>query len=551
MKKRKLLTVIMAVLLIFTGCSGGGNNQEATGIGETDADKSLISQSEGNTDAIEKTTEATQADSQNETESSQSEIEPVQDIKITSGVADEYLSLDDLIHEFDDNGYSNILNKNDSELKQYMSSACTNTYSLTEAEEDSLLGSYSNRTVNVTADRESAISDIHLYFKVLKSMYSLYNYWGSSNFEAAEENIVNSIPDTISSNDLTNLVRENLSFIEDGHFQFNGKGILDTCNSYIDKHFQFSKDENGYYTIANTNEKLYLDSFSNPGVSMQYYLNDNGNIVYAPGGEFVSAPACTMQFTNCEAVDNNFSCLYNKKKDNSLWHVETDNMIFIHDGSFSSKKGSDQNQKLADLGAVAKDKDYIVLDIRGNGGGTADGVVVFLDYVLNGYTSRSIGKVGTDQYHGVLSKTLDNMLIRKISGNSGSKFSGNKVNTREKSGSTVNYNDKTIVLLVDKGTASSGEEALNMMYYINNTIVIGTSTAGAQYTNNPYTMVLPETGMTVTIPAGVYRESNENVERTGYVPDIYTDNSRASTSVANMLANYGKISSAEAAQVSR
>lgn len=176
MKKRKLLTVIMAVLLIFTGCSGGGNNQEATGIGTTDADKSLISQSEGNTDAIEKTTEAIQADSQNETESSQSETEPVQDIKITSGVADEYLSLDDLIHEFDDNGYSNILNKNDSELKQFMSSACTNTYSLTEAEEDSLLGSYSNRTVNVTADRESAISDIHLYFKVLKSMYSLYKY---------------------------------------------------------------------------------------------------------------------------------------------------------------------------------------------------------------------------------------------------------------------------------------------------------------------------------------------------------------------------------------
>lgn len=544
MKKRKLLTVIMAVLLIFTGCSGGGNNQEATGIGETDADKSLISQSEGNTDAIEKTTEATQADSKNETE-------PVQDIKITSGVADEYLLLDDLIQKFDNEGYNRMLNKNDGKLKQFMSSACTNTYSLSEAEEDSLLGSYSNRTVDVTADRESAISDIHLYFKVLKSMYSLYYYWGSSNFETAEENIVNSITDTISSNDLTNLVRENLSFIEDGHFEFNGKGIFNACNSYIDKHFQFSKHENGYYTIANTNEKLYLDSFSNPGVEMQNYLNDNGNIVYAPGGEFVSAPASVMQFTNGESVENDFSCLYNKKKDNSLWHVETDNMIFIHDGSFSSKKGSDQNQKLADLGAVAKDKDYIVLDIRGNGGGTADGVVVFLDYVLNGYTSRSIGKVGTDQYHGVLSKTLDNMLISKISGNSGSKFSGNKVNTREKSGSTVNYNDKTIVLLVDKGTASSGEEALNMMYYINNTIVIGTSTAGAQYTNNPYTMVLPETGMTVTIPAGVYRESNENVERTGYVPDIYTDNSRASTSVANMLANYGKISSAEAAQVSR
>ena len=109
MKKKKLLTVIMAVLLIFTGCSGGGNNQEATGIGTTDAVKSLISQSEGNTEAIEKNTEATQANSQSETE-------PVQEIKITSGVADEYLSLDDLIHEFDDNGYSNILNKNDSEL---------------------------------------------------------------------------------------------------------------------------------------------------------------------------------------------------------------------------------------------------------------------------------------------------------------------------------------------------------------------------------------------------------------------------------------------------
>ena len=55
MKKKKLLTVIMAVLLIFTGCSGGGNNQEATSIGAKDADKSLISQSEGNTEAIEKT----------------------------------------------------------------------------------------------------------------------------------------------------------------------------------------------------------------------------------------------------------------------------------------------------------------------------------------------------------------------------------------------------------------------------------------------------------------------------------------------------------------
>ena len=107
MKKKKLLTVIMAVLLIFTGCSGG-NNQEATSIRAKDADKSLISQSEGNTEAIEKNTEATQANSQIETE-------PVQEIKITSGVADEYLSLDDLINEFDDNGYSNILNKNDSE----------------------------------------------------------------------------------------------------------------------------------------------------------------------------------------------------------------------------------------------------------------------------------------------------------------------------------------------------------------------------------------------------------------------------------------------------
>lgn len=467
---------------------------------------------------------------------------------IKSGKADKSLDIDELMPEFDADGKADIFNKNDSAVKSFVNIACTNQYILTADEENQLVAGSSSQS---TVSYDEAVADIKLYFKALKSTYALYNYYGEDAFINAEQNTIASLTgDTVSVKNLANALRQNLSFIWDGHFKIDNELIQPLCNTYADINYQFAKDDEGYYTITNTDEKMYWDSFSNPDVKFCYYVNDDGDVVYVPAGEFTGKPSSSMTFTNGVEMTNNFTCLYNNKKtDSSLWYKESDNAIYIHDGSFSQKSDNGaQNQQLADLGQIAKDKQYIILDLIGNGGGSADGVVILLDYILNGTTSRTVNNVGSEQYHNVIRKVLNNNLLRKLDGWN-DRVDGNKTEYKEKNGSYISYNNKTIILLVDKKTASSGEETVEMMHYINNTIVLGTSTSGAQFSSNPKKFTLPSSGILVQIPTGIYRTTNIEAECEGCKPDIYMNNN-SYTNAIKMLSRLGRISQSEADSLS-
>jgi len=88
--------------------------------------------------------------------------------------------------------------------------------------------------------------------------------------------------------------------------------------------------------------------------------------------------------------------------------------------------------------------------------------------------------------------------------------------------SWVMERQRKLVLLVDRYTVSAGETFIDIALNLENTLIIGQNTAGSLITGDPNARLLPNSGITVNIPAG-YQIFPAGVfeESVGYAPDIW------------------------------
>jgi len=85
-------------------------------------------------------------------------------------------------------------------------------------------------------------------------------------------------------------------------------------------------------------------------------------------------------------------------------------------------------------------------------------------------------------------------------------------------------NDIPILVLVDNYCASAGESMLLFLKTLENTVIIGSSSAGYQLAGNRVDLTLPHSGVPFSFGTSFgFKFDTTNVDGVGYAPDIYCD----------------------------
>jgi len=391
------------------------------------------------------------------------------------------------------------------------------------------------------------IEDVNYFFKILKYGYSGYQYFGGDEkFNYAKEVIINEINEKsflnlLSTDKFVNILKSNLSFIQDLHFAIDGDSLGNRYLYYMSTVYQFNKDEKGFYTILN-NQKAYIKEVKNYKIDelMKLSINEQGGIIYRLGKVAESKQGKDIEvniefkFPNNETVNKKIMLVnperkrFNNQTPYNLYQKEGIDII-EHRTASASKKNIEKLKKLAEEASNFRDNKLLIIDLRNNSGGSD---LYASDWVEN--------LTGVQPGEGIIASNLATATANRLLLNSFNQIYGMKYSELEgeyksifektKSGWTeVQYhkyklieNDIFIFVLIDKGVSSAGESFVNYLAQMENTIFIGTNTNGLLSFGNMGMCNLPNSNIelfiskTISLPPDL-----KSREGYGYYPDFW------------------------------
>lgn len=415
---------------------------------------------------------------------------------------------------------------------------------ITQAEIDSLMDL--NNPGREMLIREDALEDVDLFFRALHYSYGAYYYFGEENFQKAEDSIRTKLSSyqRITRDQLISLIYSRLRFVRDGHFCIAGQNEpafeSDVRYLYYYSDRSFGEDANGYYLLGES-EKWYYVSCENANAEMRSYLADNGRVCYALRQFCPKTEAHredTVVLTNgSRTKDLSISWtlgepyLVSSSQDPDYHYLKENGIALMTIRNFDQDYESTL-QEFVRTGADLRDAELIIVDARSNGGGSD----YFITDWLKNYTGEEpeqktiISNWGTAMYKGsgVGSKLGEEFAAFKTGDKDYELFQGK-----------VLENSTPILLLTDSMSGSSGESIVTYCRTLDNCLVIGGSTRGAQLVGNVRGWTLPNSGIGFQFGQAFHFIYNmENVDGKGYEPDLWCNPKTALQSVLNMVERY-------------
>ena len=414
---------------------------------------------------------------------------------------------------------------------------------ITQAEIDSLMDL--NHPGKATLTRAEALEDVDLYFRALHYSYGAYYYFGEENFQKAENTIRAKLSSckTITRDQLISLMYSNLLFVRDGHFCIAGRfepayeSSVQYLYYYSDR--SFGKDANGYYLLGES-EKWYYTSCGNANAEMQPYLEKSGRVCYSlrqfcpataahttdiitltKGGE-TKTISLTWSLSQSYLEDGSQVPDYHYLKSNGIalitirrfdWNYEETMDEFVRTGS--------------DLKNAKP-----IIDARSNSGGDED----FIKNWLKSYTGEE------PEQKTIISNWGTAMFDRtQAYADLGEEFAAFWTGDKdyELFQGKLLANSTPILLLTDSMSGSAGESIVTYCRTLDNCLVIGSPTRGAQLVGNVRGWTLPNSGIGFQFGQALhFIYSMENVEGKGYAPDLWCNPKTSLQSVLNMVERY-------------
>ena len=389
---------------------------------------------------------------------------------------------------------------------------------LTQGEIDALKAVSNTQTVSYA----QAVADIALYFKTLQYAYGAYYYFGGeAAFDAAEAEAVAAISGktSVTPGAIAQAIYESVDFVMDGHFSVGGPSIVED-DAYKKIYFycglEFSRDADRFYMPIN-GENWYLDSFSNPNISIEYTLTAEGRLIYSPAliCPITEVSSDTVTLVNGEKTKTiainwteSSSMLGSYAPAFDFKTLEEDGVAYLSIRSFDSSDPATLNA-FAASGADFKDAEVIVFDIRGNGGGSD----IYGDMWIQNFSGENVA--------------LPTAHSNRVTALSWGSLGSERVEEIYITGKMI-PNDIPILVLVDNYCASAGESMLLYLKTLENAVIIGSSSAGYQLAGNRVDLTLPNSGVPFSFGTSFgFKFDTTNVDGVGYAPDVYCDPSYA------------------------
>ncbi len=452
----------------------------------------------------------------------------------------EYIDFDDLLHKASEE-HKNKQLKNDS-LDENVNRIDVHLEDEDVISADELSTLMASRDPVSSVSVDDAIKDVDLLFRLLEYGYGGYYYFGGDgSFYPVRDNIISSIKnahsDVIDKDELAAIISENItSIVSDLHFvvdelypiQYHPERYT---RYYYDLTHIFSKDDRGFYKTSDQNEKYYFTGFEKSDSVIEPTLLEDGNIAYSPvqfvkAADFIGAELIYLKGENGKEISEKVNWKASHAFKENYTFMEPCTMYYTNGelAYYSIKSFPFDSEEIqhnyVDKAAEANESKAIVMDIRSNGGGDTDKPI----------------REWVENYSGT-SASINSLTISRRSLIDDKKYEGlNPVRTY----GNIIHNERPLIVLVDHMCGSNGETALCMMRCFDNSLVIGTNSAGAQICGNQRKFSLPNSGITVRFGYQLnFKYNYRNVDYEGYLPDLWWDPSKNINSIFIMLKKKG------------
>ena len=416
---------------------------------------------------------------------------------------------------------------------------------ITQAEIDSLKNL--NNPGKAVLTRAEALEDVDLFFRALHYSYGAYYYFGEETFQKAENTIRAKLSSckTITRDQLISLMYSNLLFVRDGHFSIAGRyePAFEKSVQYLYYYSgqSFGKDESGYYLLGE-NEKWYYTSCGNANVEMKPYLDGSGRVCYSlrqfcPATAAHTADSITLtKGAETKTVSVTWSLSQSYLEDGSQgpdYHYLKSNgiaLITIRRFDWNYEETMDEFVR---TGSDLKNAKLIIIDARSNSGGDED----FIKNWLKSYTGEE------PEQKTIISNWGTAMFDRtQAYADLGEEFAAFRTGDKdyELFQGKLLENSTPILLLTDSMSGSAGESIVTYCRTLDNCLVIGGPTRGAQLVGNVRGWTLPNSGIGFQFGQSFHFIYNmENVDGKGYEPDLWCDPKTSLQAVLSMVERYG------------
>lgn len=366
---------------------------------------------------------------------------------------------------------------------------------------------------------QDAIEDVNNIFLLLECSYCGYEYYSARyNFNQVKSKLINEISsnyvETISAIDLCKILHQFLaSLLNDGHVavaygDFEGD-FLQSYNPYVTKVVVEKEDEQ--YIIIKSEELSLLNTrlcrsdiqgelF--PTLIPGHYTDCFLIGIYAledPEYINIAGHKCKTHLLRSCNISSKCSKLYSVEE-------ELDYTIFTNSSYQIYEEFEMHKNNFLKIGMTSASKQYIIWNISGNHGGNSAYPEAFL-LGLNGYIQNELD---TAILH---SPSLGNSEYEKY-------YEFKKAKETKKSKSTF---DGTVYIVMDKATGSSAELAVTFSKLSNDTVTIGSPSAGVGLFGEVRPYRLPSSGIFVLLPYKLFYEADFEVGK-GKMPDYWIDN---------------------------
>ncbi len=386
---------------------------------------------------------------------------------------------------------------------------------------------------NQTLTHDEIVEDINYLYQCLSDGYGLYNYFGGDEvFDASKDKLLEEYKnkDSESLAVFLDSILDNLSFVKDFHFNIYEVRTNKLKLPYIFDGFECQKVDGKFINSKNNkivksiNKSDKLDdifrlSISSEGKLVYYPTIISDNLIYSMDIAYSDEAVETITYTK--------DSYYHKFNEELKLDIKSDIPI-IHIGKMGFDKGTqgDNAKQFLDYATKYKDEKIVIVDLRNNYGGNG---MLPQKWMMN-YASEFV----PTNYFSLKYITLEQIKKNINPSNINYQSIDELVNIYGLEQISDSYskvldqkdefiaNDNLLIILVNKNTYSAGEMFVDIAHNLENTIVVGTNTAGCLIGDHFGFITLPNSKLPVSFGNGLsFFPDNYFEEFEGFKPDIW------------------------------